>query len=170
MGTETPEKNSQLISVLREGVSLIQMVLFKEVRATLIQKMSGEKPSNISMIAGSATNEIFGTPNPEQRFVTFREKNWGVIEQTLLSLKDDVPEICPEVSDALRVQTLCDHQTGEDSSQTLVRAQELGILVEDRDIPLPSVFMITVRDLGKKHNLVSPPVEISPEQDQSIVH
>ncbi len=93
-----------------------------------------------------------------------------MIEQTLLSLKDDIPGICPEISDALRVQTLCDHQTGEDSSRTLIRAKELGILVEDRDIPLPSVFMITVRDLGKKHNLVSPPVEISPEQDKSIVH
>lgn len=170
MGTETPEKKSQLISVLREGVSLVQMVLFKEVRAILIKKMAGEEPSRISMLAGATTNEVFGTPNPEERFVTFREKNWGTIEQILLSLKDDIPTICPEVSDALRVQALCDHQTGEESGETLVRAKTYGILVEDRDIPLPSVFMTTVRELGKKHNLISPPMEISPEQDNSIVH
>ncbi len=39
--------------------------------------------------------------------------------------------------------------------------------MEERDIPLPSTFMTSVRELGKQHNLLIPPVQITPEQDDS---
>lgn len=170
MEPETPEKKSQLIAALREGVSLVQMVLFKEIRNNLTKKLPRSEPSHISLLAGSATNEVFGTPNPEAKFVDFRKKNWGTIEQELLSLKDDFPHLCAPISDALRVQVLCDHQEGDDSTQTLVRAKDLGVLIEELDIPLPSTFMTTIRELGEKHNLIIAPVQITPEQDQSIIH
>jgi hypothetical protein len=170
MATETTEKKSRLIAALREGVSLVQMMLFKEIRANLTQKSPNEDPVHISMLAGSVTNEVFGTLNPEMKFVNFRKKNWGVIEQEVLSIKTNIPNLCPKITDALRIQTLCDHQEGEDSSQTLARAKEFGFLLEEREIPLPSTFMTIIRELGAKHNLIYPPVEITPEEDQSIVH
>lgn len=170
MNKEKIKKDSQLINSLREGVGLIQMVLFKEVRTGLMQKKPNMEKSYLAMLAGAITNEVFGTQNPEEKFVTFRKQNWGEIEQELISLKEEFAELLPFLSDALRIQTLCDSQEGGDSTATLLRAKEFDYLLEERDIPLPSSFMTAVREVGKLHNLLIPPVEISPEQDESIVH
>lgn len=170
MEAKISEKKSRLIGVLREGVALVQMVLFKEIRAKITQMAPNDSPTDLSMLAGSVTNEVFGTLNQEGQFVAFREKNRGAIEQALLSLKNDLPDLCRHITDALRIQTLCDHQEGEDSSQTLTQAKEFGILIEEQDIPLPSTFMTTIRELGTQHNLTTPPVQISPELDQSMVN
>lgn len=170
MDTETTQKESQLLAALREAVAVVQMVLYKEVRRLLARKMPGAETSFLAGLAGAITNEVFGTQNPEDKFVRFRTDNWGEIEQELLSLKDGLPELCGEVTDALRIQTLCDHQQGHDSAQTLLRAKEFGFLDEDREIPLPSSFMVLVRSLGEKHNLIIPPIQITPEQDTTMVH
>lgn len=170
MEAETAKKNSQLLCSLREGVSIVQMVLYKEVRTNLMRKRPNLDKSQLIILAGSITNEVFGTQNPEEKFVRFCKENWGDIEQELLSLKEELALLCPLLTDALRIQTLCDHQEGDDSSTTLLRAKELDYLMEERDIPLPSSFMTSVRELGKLHNLIIPPVQITPEQDTSMVH
>jgi len=170
MSTETTEKNSQLVNSLREGVSVVQMVLFKEVRINLQRKRPELDKSHLAMLAGSITNEVFGTQNPEERFVRFRKENRGDIEQELLNIKDDLAPLCTFLTDALRIQTLCDHQEGTDSSETLLRAKEFNFLVEERDVPLPSSFMTSVRELGSQHNLLVPMVNITAEQDSSMVH
>lgn len=170
MSTETTKKKSQLVNVLREGVSVVQMVLFKEVRINLQRKRPDLDKSHLAMLAGSITNEVFGTRNPEERFVRFWKENWGDIEQELLNIKDDLAPLCVFLTDALRIQTLCDHQEGADSSETLLRAKKFDFLVEERDVPLPSSFMTSVRELGSRHNLLVPMVNISPEQDGSLVH
>ena len=170
MAPQTAEKKSQLIASLREGVAVVQMVLFKEMKARLIKKQLPKDQTFLSMLAGSITNEVFDSQNPEKKFVAFRQENMAEIEQEILSLKTDMPKLCAKVTDALRIQALCDHQEGEDSSETLIRAKESGILIEEREIPLPSAFMTIVRLLGEEHNLIIPPVQITPEQDQSIIH
>jgi hypothetical protein len=170
MKTETAEKKSQLVSSLREGVSLVQMVLYKEVRSNLMSKRPDLNTVHLVMLAGAITNEVFGTQNPEEKFVRFRQENWGTIEQELLQVKEELGSLRALLTDALRIQTLCDHQEGGDSSATLLRAKELDFLMEERDIPLPSSFMTAVRELGERHNLLLPPLHISPEQDDSMVH
>jgi len=170
MTTEATGKKSQLITSLRDGIALVQMILFKEIKNKLTKDHPLKDRTFISLLAGSITNEIFATHNPEEKFVTFKNENRGEIEQELLNLRNDMPELCVKITDALRIQTLCDHQEGEDSSGLLVRAKELGILIEEREVPLPSTFMTTVRLLGEEHNLIIPPVQISREQDRSIVH
>lgn len=163
-------KSSQLVKSLREAVSLVQMVLFKEIRLNLDKKQPNMPQAERSMLAGSITNEVFGTPNPETKFKTFRENNWGLIEQELLSLYENYLFLCRHITDALRIQTLCDSQEGEDSSETLLKAKQYGFLLEDREIPLPSTFMSIIRELGKEHNLIIPPVQISPEDDKALIH
>jgi hypothetical protein len=170
MKPETTEKKSQLVKSLREGVSLVQMVLYKEVRSNLMSRRSEQDKLHLTMLAGAITNEVFGTQNPEEKFVRFRQENWGSIEQELLNLKEDLDSLRALLTDALRIQTLCDHQEGGDSSTTLLRAKELDFLLEEREIPLPSSFMTAVRELGEHHNLLLPPLHISPEQDDSMVH
>jgi hypothetical protein len=170
MEEKTAEKDSKLIGSLREAVSIVQMVLFKEVRTNLMNKRQNLDKSQLAMLAGSITNEVFGTQNPEEKFVSFSKENWGDIEQELLNIKEELAPLCTFLTDALRIQALCDHQEGGDSSATLLRAKELDFLVEERDIPLPSSFMTLVRELGKMHNLLVPSVQITPEQDDSMVH
>lgn len=170
MSTETAEKKSQLVRSLREGVSLVQMVLYKEVRTNLMRKRPDLDKTHLTMLAGAITNEVFGTQNPEKKFVRFRQENWGTIEQELLNLKEEQAPLRELLTDALRIQTLCDHQEGGDSSATLLRAKELDFLMKEREIPLPSSFMTAVRQLGAQHNLLLPPLHISPEQDDSMVH
>jgi len=170
MSSESQEKQSQLIGVLREGVAVVQMILFKEVRAVIGKTFSDHDPSYISMIAGAVINEVFGTVNPEQKFVDFRRENRGAIEQVLLGLKTELPTLLPAVTDALRIQVLCDHQEGTDSSHALQQADALGILQMDRPVPMPSSFMTLVRSLGEQHNLIIAPVQITPEQDKQLAH
>ncbi|MBU1566434.1 MAG: hypothetical protein KJ630_12515 [Proteobacteria bacterium] len=170
MKTETMSRNSQLLAALREAVGVVQMVLFKEIRARIAKKKPDAEASSISGLAGAITNEVFGTQNPGDKFVRFRAENLGEIEQELLALKDELPELRAEITDALRIQTLCDHQEGNDSSQTLVRAKEFGFLIEDRDVPLPSSFMMLVRSLGERHDIIIAPAQIHPAQDETMVH
>ena len=170
MKTDQNNKNSQLVQSLREAVSLVQMILFKEMRLNLDKKQQNMPQAERLMLVGSITNEVFGTPNPEPKFKTFREKNWGIIEQELLSLHENYLFLCRHITDALRIQTLCDSQEGEDSSATLIKAKEYGFLLEEREIPLPSTFMSIIRELGKEHNLIIPPAQISPEDDKALVH
>lgn len=164
------EKKSKLIASLREAVALVQMILFKELRLGIETKRADIEKTEVSMLAGAITNEVFGTPNPEKKFTKFLEENRGEIEQELLGLKDNQGYLCRFISDALRIQTLCDNQEGNDSSETLVRAKNFGYLLEDREIPLPSTFMTIVRELGKQHNLIVPPVQITTDQDQQLIH
>ena len=170
MNPEQNDKNSQLVQSLREAVGLVQMILFKEMRTSLDIKQQDMPQAERSMLAGSITNEVFGTPNPEAKFKTFRKTNWGIIEQELLSLHENYSFLCRHITDALRIQTLCDSQIGEDSSKTLLKAKEYGYLLEDREVPLPSTFMSVMRELGKEHQLIIPPVQITPEDDEALIH
>lgn len=170
MPTTMINKNSRLLTALREAIEVVQMVVFKEIRANLVKKKTHTEAAYLAGLAGAITNEIFGTQNPEDKFVRFRTKNLGDIEQALLAMRDELPQLCADITDALRIQTLCDHQEGNDSSHTLVRAKEFGFLIEDREVPLPSSFMLLARTLGGQHTIIIPPVQITPEQDSTMVH
>jgi len=168
MTQETPEKQSQLIGVLREGVSVVQMILFKELRKQLTAHHPDREPAFLAMLTGTLVNEIFASPNMEERFVTFRMENHALIEQELLSVKEHQTTLLPALTDTLRILSLCDNQEGIDSSHILTRANELGLLAVDRPVPMPSTFMTLVRGLGEQHGLIIAPVQITPEEDRTI--
>jgi hypothetical protein len=161
---------SRLIEALREAVAVVQMVFFKQAKALLTRKLSRRDERYLLGLAGAITNEVFGSDNPDPVVVAFREKNRGAIEQEMLALRDDLGELCGEITDALRIQTLCDHQLGIDSSPILVQAKEYGYLVEERDVPLPSSFMTLARQLGARHKLISPPIPAPAEEVPPTVH
>lgn len=170
MTEEKTLQKSELITVLREGISVIQMVLFKELRTLFAVKHQEKDLTYRSMLAGAVINTLFGAENPEKKFQEFNRKNRAVIEQELLSLAEQLPQLLPRITDALRVQMLCDSQEGEDATQALQQAEELGILIKDRELPLPSTFMTLVRMLGEEHGLTIAPSQITPEDDTTLVH
>ncbi|MBU0664599.1 MAG: hypothetical protein KJ990_08670 [Proteobacteria bacterium] len=160
---------SRLIPVLREGICVVQMVLFKELRSLLTSKHPGRDPLSVSMLTGAITNELFGTVNSEEKFQEFRRTNRADIEQELLSLAQELPSLTAALTDALRIQTLCDSMEDKDSAKLLNHAAEIGLLIQAREVPLPSTFMTMTRSLGDAHQLIIAPAEISQEDDQGLV-
>lgn len=167
---EGGKDSGKLVASLREGVAIIQMIFFKELRKIIVEKHADKDTPYISMLCGAATNEIFGTRNMEEKFETFRTANLADIEQLLLSVGSEMPAMRKVLTDALRIQVLCDSQEEHDSSATLTNASQLGILVQDREIPMPSTFMTIVRTLGEQNQLIVPPIQITPEDDKAMVH
>ncbi len=168
MNDATREKQSRLSAVLREGIALVQMVFFKEMKTRIDQSRPDLAPQDRGQIAGAITNELFGTINPDPAFIAFRREHQAFIEQELLGLADNLPHLLPFLTDALRLQTLCDHQEGQTTDDTLFTADKLGILLKDRDTPLPSAFMTLVRELGAHYQLIVPPVPHLPEDDEPV--
>jgi len=169
MPSHTNNKSSRLIPILREGVSVIQMIFFKEIKTVIARKYPALEGPAQSMLAGAITNELFGSHNSEEKFQNFRNQHQGTIEQELLCLKEEIPQLAAPLADALRVQTLCDNQDGRDSSHVLKQADSFGILPQDRELPLPSAFMETVRKLGGEHNLTIPPVDIDAAEEEDLL-
>ena len=148
---------------------MVQMVLFKELRSLLTRKYPERNPLSISMLTGAITNELFGTLNEEKKFQEFRRENRATIAQELLSLSQELPTLTAPVTDALRMQTLCDTKEEKESRRVLNQAAEINLLMQERELPLPSTFMSMARSLGDAHHLIIAPVEISQEDDQGLV-
>ena len=169
MEDATEKKESRLVPILREGVAVIQMILFKELKGVVARKHPALGGSDQTMLAGAIINELFDSHNREEKFQLFYVKHKGIIEQELLSLREEVPQLMTPLTDALRVQTLYDNQEGTDSGDLLKLADRLGILPPDRELPLPSTFMESVRKLGSEHNLIIPPVEIDATEENDML-
>lgn len=168
MSEEKNQKQSELINVLREGIGVVQMVIFKELRDSFAKKYPERDATQRAMLVGAIINRLFGLENPEEKFQKFNQKNQATIEQELIGFAENFPNLLHRLTDALRIQVLCDSQEGEDSSSALEQAAELGILIKDREIPLPSTFMTLIRQLGEEHGLTIAPVQINSEDDSLI--
>ena len=66
------------------------------------------------------------------------------------------PELCGPLTDALRMQFLCDSREGIDRTDMLNHARDLNVLVLDRDLPLPKHFLEMVRTLGSGLRILEP--------------
>ena len=88
-------------------------------------------------IVGCIVNDLFGTPAQDEDTVQFARKHFDSIEKELWGLAEIVPDLLPVLTDALRMQTLCDHEEGVNSLSTLLRAQALKVLQEERALPMP---------------------------------
>jgi hypothetical protein len=145
----------KLIPALREGVAVIKMILFKELKPYLGEKYPDRGAEFVGRLAGAVINDLFGTPNPARDFVAFAEEHRGLISDEMALLAVRHPNLRIPLTDALRIQFLCDRQESIDSITVLSRAEQLGILITEREIPLPATFMNMVRSLGNRLNLLA---------------
>jgi hypothetical protein len=126
------------------------MILYKELRLHFLKKYASEKEESFApRLAGALINNLFGTPNNEEPFLTFSRKYQAIIQEELNIMTTSRPEFKIPLTDALRVQFICDSQEGLENSFALSQAKELGLLIPERDFPLPHQFMILVRSLGE---------------------
>lgn len=148
--------DQKLVPVLREGVGIIRMILFKELKTRLAARFPDEDAAYAGRLAGAVANDLFGTPNTEEPFATFTAENQNRIDREIAGMAEAMKDMRIPLTDALRVQFLCDNREGIDSEHILQRARSAGILITERDIPLPKTFMNLVRRLGVAHGLLKP--------------
>ena len=149
-------EQSKLIPILREAVNIIKMIFFKELKSHLEETHADKKDLNINRLCGAVINELFGTPHDENQFKAFSQTHKAVIEKELDNVSRNFPKLQIPLTDALRIQFLCDSLEGINNEAALVKAKEKGILLVDRDVPLPKTFINLARKMGVTHNLLSP--------------
>lgn len=138
----------KLVPILREGIEIVKIILFKELRDLLRQKRNDWDDAYALQVTAAVINDLFGVQNQEAASVEFFQRNRQAIVETQSMLGVERANLRIPLTDALRTMVLCDYQEGRDSSPLLQQAQERGILLQDRDLPLPNQFIDLVRRLG----------------------
>jgi len=153
---------------MREGVEVVKMILYKKLREHLSRTQPEREDIFLARLTGAVVNELFGTPNDQEPFATFIHENSGLIEAELKFLAQTLPEMRIPLTDALRMQTICDLQEGlqggHDCRALLEHAREFNLLLSDREMPMPHTFTDMVRRLGAAFGLILPPL---PAEDMS---
>jgi hypothetical protein len=149
---------SRLIPILREGVEVVKMICFKKLKETLAMQYPDREAAFIAKLAGVLVNTIFNAPAQETPLNAFARSNTDLLARNLSRVGAMLEELRIPLTDALRIQSLCDHQERLNSTATLQQAQKLKILLTDRDLPLPHSFIELVRRLGSKFGLLLPPL------------
>lgn len=150
------EFESRLVPIMREGVDVIKMIFFGRLQAYLNSKYADRNRQSINQLAGAIINDLFATPNLQEPFAGFVEQNRACIVEETRLLATVFPELCGPLTDALRVQFLCDSREGIDRTAMLNHARDLNVLVLDRDLPLPKPFLEMVRTLGSGLRILEP--------------
>ncbi|NIA04673.1 MAG: hypothetical protein GWP11_01730 [Proteobacteria bacterium] len=148
--------DSRVIPVMREAIAMVHMVCFGELKNKLADRFRDWEPAEFRRLVGTIVNDIFGTPAQDGESMRFARQHQDTVEAELWALADNLPDLLPPLTDALRMQTLCDHEQGINSIPTLLRARAVGILMEERPIPMPSTFVILVRQLGARYGMLEP--------------
>jgi replicative DNA helicase len=148
--------DSQLIPVMREAVMTVQMIVFKVLKASVHDRYVDQIEPYHTQLAGAVINNLFGTQPLDAAVAVFATSNRHLVERELRELSNCCGSLIPVLTDALRMKTICDNQEGIHSIPSLLMAKALGLLLEDRPLPLPSTFMMQVRHLAAEHGLVEP--------------
>lgn len=148
---------SRLIPILREGVEIVKMLSFKKLKEELAGRYPEREPAFAARLAGALVASLFAAEAADQPSAgEFPD----LLSREQAALGAMLGELRTAVTDALRIQALCDHQEGLNSTAALRRAQDLGVLLAERELPLPHRFIELVRRLGNAAGLIAPP---SPE-------
>jgi len=148
--------DSRIIPVMREAVFMVQMILFRTLKENIALRYQERSGRHHTRLAGAVVNNLFGTHPSDPEVAEFARHNRELVEEELRGLAGRCSQLTPHLTDALRMQTICDNQEGIHSIPSLLMARALGILEEERPLPMPSTFMITVRQLAAEHGLVEP--------------
>lgn len=148
---------SRLIPIMRDGIEVIKMIFFLKLKTSLAARYPERDRTFILQLAGTIINQLFGSPNSAEPYAAFAREHRDLIAEETVRLGGEFPEMRIPLTDALRMQALCDHQEGSENSAILAEAKNSGILLVDRELPLPHGFLHLVHRLGKAHGLLTPP-------------
>jgi len=154
----TPEQDSRLLPILQEGVEIVKMVLYRQLQGFITERMMELEAAGQRQLAGAIINDLFAAPDelPEVTAAVIQAHR-EAIDRERTAFFTAHPEQKMVLTDGLRVQTLCDLSAGRPEPGLLQRAEAAGLLLTDRELPLPHTFIDLVRRLGKAHGLIVPP-------------
>ena len=145
-----------LVPTLREGIDVIKMVLFRELKTLLILRVRDSV--DVSRLTGAVVNVLFNVTHSDEATETFSQVNRDAIERTCRMIPTELDHLRIPLTDALRIQFLCDSQEGIDSAAVLEKAARHDILIVERDVPLPGAFMGIARSFGRAYGILAQPL------------
>ena len=151
----------QLVPTLREGIDVIKMVLYRELKSLLFLKH--RDPVYVDRLTGAAVNELFGIVSPGTSIELFSRTNQEAVEKTFQMISTKLDHLKIPLTDALRIQFLCDNHEGMDSTAVLEKAENRKLLIVERDVPLPGAFMNIARSFGRSYGILDPQPLTPPE-------
>ena len=147
----------KLVPALREGIHVIKMVLYRELKSVLISRHRDMSPTHVKLLTGAVVNELFGVTHPaESAMEAFIKENQNAVENASRLIIEELDHLRIPLTDALRIQFLCDSHEGIDSTAVLEKAQTRNLLIAEREVPLPGAFMNIVRSFGRSYGILDP--------------
>jgi len=155
---EAPKEfDSKLLPILREAVDVVKMILFKELKDHFIATCP-EQADDAGRLAAGVLNDFFGVVNPDPAYGEFLAQNRAVLDQAIADFPTRFEKLLIPLTDTLRMQFLCDSREGlDESTDFLARAKERGLLLDEREMPMPNNYLEVVRRLGAAYGLVLAP-------------
>ena len=147
---------TKLVPTLREGIHVIKMVLYRELKSVLISRHKDMSPTHVKHLTGAVVNELFGVTHPESAMEAFTKENHNAVENASRLIIEELDHLRIPLTDALRIQFLCDSHEGIDSTVVLEKAQKRNLLITEREVPLPGAFMNIVRSFGRSYGILDP--------------
>ncbi|HID96667.1 MAG TPA: hypothetical protein EYP57_00490 [Thermodesulfobacteriaceae bacterium] len=156
----TGQDEKIFISALREGVELVQLIVFMKLKENISSRYPDAGRNYVSMLAGAVVNRLFGSEHPEERFAGFARENSEAIDKELGIMAEELEDLRIPVTDALRMHFFCNRHEGtgseEDEIRILEQARDTGMLIKDRSVPWPRGFMELVYRVGRAYGLLRP--------------
>jgi hypothetical protein len=154
---------TRLLPILQEGIEITKMVLYRKLRDFVTPRFPEHSAAFHGQLAGGVVNDLFGPPpDLPETAAAFMGKNGELIAQERQAFASELPEMKIVITDALRMQTICALLAGLADPGLLQRAESAGILLAEREIPLPHTFIDMARRLGKASGLLTPPAPSQP--------
>lgn len=154
--TQVQAQVSRVLPLMREAVLTVRMVLHRQLLRSLETRRPELSAAARVQLCGALINNLFGTRPEHADIAQFAREERQLVEEELRTLAAHLGQLRPMLTDALRMHTICDEQEGINSTGSLLMAKALGFLDEERPLPLPSTFMLAVRNLAVAEGLVLP--------------
>lgn len=153
-----PEQAGRLLPILQEGVEIVKMVLYRQLQPFIARRRPELEPAGQRQLAGAVINDLFAAPHElPAATAALIQAHREDIDRERAAFFAAHPEQKLVLTDGLRVQTLCDLSAGHPEPGLLQRAEAAGLLLTDRELPLPHTFIDLTRRLGKANGLLTPP-------------
>lgn len=146
----------EIVPALRQGVDIIKMVLFKELKPHMESTYPQLAPEETGRLTGAVINHLFGIEDMEASMETFTVANQHLIDAEAAAFAENFDHLRIPLTDALRVQYLCDSHEGINSETILENAAKMKILISERAVPMPGAFMSIVRSFGVAYKIIEP--------------
>lgn len=150
---------SRLLPILQEGIEVTKMVLYRKMAAFIAQRLPDTPATFPGQLAGAVLNDLFASPAelPEAA-AGFICDHRALLDQERQAFLAEQPELRIVLTDSLRMQTICDLMAGLPDPNILPRAEGAGVLLSEREMPMPHTFIDMARRLGKANGLIVSPI------------